>query len=143
MAKTICTILGAVFILVGIVGFLAPGMLGMHLSPIHNVVHLVSGAAALYLGLKGTLSAAKLFCLAFGAVYLLLGVGGFLLGGSEAHTVTSVPAHGTDSSLLRLIPSQFEVASMDHIVHVLLGIVFLVGGLLSRPDVDRAVDRAT
>ncbi|HYP52853.1 MAG TPA: DUF4383 domain-containing protein [Pyrinomonadaceae bacterium] len=143
MAKTVCTILGVVFILVGIVGFVAPGMLGMHLSPVHNVVHLVSGAVALYLGLKGTLSAAKLFCLVFGAVYLLLGVGGFLLGDNVAHTVTSVPAHTSDSSLLALIRGQFEVASMDHIVHVLLGIVFLVGGLLSRPDVDRAVDRAT
>ncbi|HYO64080.1 MAG TPA: DUF4383 domain-containing protein [Pyrinomonadaceae bacterium] len=143
MAKTVCTILGVVFILVGILGFLAPGLLGMHLSPVHNVVHLVSGAAALYLGLKGTLSAAKLFCLAFGAVYLLLGVAGFLFGDNVAHAVTSVPPHTSDSSLLALLPRQFEVASMDHIVHLLLGVVLLVGGLMSRPDVDRAVDRAT
>ncbi|HEV2761936.1 MAG TPA: DUF4383 domain-containing protein [Pyrinomonadaceae bacterium] len=143
MAKTICTLLGAVFILVGIVGFLAPGLLGMHLSPLHNVVHLVSGAAALYLGLKGTLAAAKTFCLAFGVVYLLLGVAGFLLGGAGPHTVTSVPAHSSESSLFKLITGQLELASMDHIVHVLLGIVFLVGAFLTRADVDRAVDRAT
>src|SRR5687767_12847220 len=79
MAKTIATILGIVFILVGLIGFAAPGLLGAHLSTAHNVIHLVSGAAALYLGLKGSLSAARMFCLVFGAVYLLLGVAGFLL----------------------------------------------------------------
>ena len=79
MAKTICTILGALFILVGLVGFAAPGLGGFHLSLPHNLIHLISGAVALYLGLKGTLSAARLFCIVFGIVYLLLGVG-YLLG---------------------------------------------------------------
>lgn len=142
MAKTICTILGVVFILVGIVGFLQSGFLGTHLSPLHNVVHLVSGAVALYFGLKGTLSGAKLFCLVFGVVYLLLGVAGFLLGGAGNHTISGID-HGADSRLLSIIPGQLELASMDHTVHVLLGLVFLVGGLMSRPDVDRAVERAT
>lgn len=142
MAKTVCTILGAVFILVGLVGFVMPGFLGTHLSALHNVVHLASGALALYFGLKGTLSGAKMFCLAFGAVYLLLGLAGFLLGGAQQHTVSGI-THGTDSRLLQVIPGQLELASMDHTVHVLLGIVFLVGGLMSRPDVDRAVERAT
>src|SRR5688500_7644103 len=43
MAKRICTVLGVVFLLVGLAGFAVPGALGMHLSPAHNVVHLVSG----------------------------------------------------------------------------------------------------
>src|SRR5688500_17766718 len=81
MAKTIATILGIVFILVGLVGFAAPNLMGAHFSTAHNVIHLVSGAAALYLGLAGSLSAAKMFCLAFGAVYLLLGLAGFVIGG--------------------------------------------------------------
>ena len=143
MAKTVCTILGAVFILVGLIGFVMPGFMGTHLSALHNVVHLASGALALYFGLKGTLSGAKLFCLAFGAVYLLLAVAGFLFGGDGTHTVASVPAHGPDSRLLPVIGGQLELASMDHIIHVLLGLIFLVGGLMSRPDVDRAVERAT
>ena len=140
MAKTICTVLGVAFILVGIVGFLAPGLLGMHLSLTHNIVHLLSGAVALYLGLKGTLSAARLFCLVFGVVYLLLGVIGFVAGRSAPHTVAGVPAHSSDSNLLALLPGSFEVASMDHIVHILLGIVFLIGGLLTKADVRRATD---
>ena len=80
MAKTIATILGVVFILVGICGFFAPNLLGTHLSTTHNLVHLISGAVSLYFGLAGTLSAARLFCIIFGIVYALLGVAGLALG---------------------------------------------------------------
>ncbi len=140
MAKTICKILGVVFILVGIVGFLAPGLLGMHLSLAHNLVHIVSGALALYFGFAGTLSGARLFCIIFGVVYGLLGIAGFLLGHAGAHTGAGVPPHGTDSSLFAALPGSLELASMDHIVHILLAIIFLAGGFLTRADLDRAVD---
>src|SRR5215213_6007376 len=103
MAKTICKIMGVVFILVGICGFLAPGMLGMHLSLAHNIVHLLSGALALYFGFAGTLSGARLFCIVFGVVYGLLGIAGFLLGHAGTHAV-DVPAHGADSSLFAALP---------------------------------------
>jgi len=140
MAKTICKIMGVVFILVGIVGFLAPGLLGMHLSLTHNLVHLISGALALYFGFAGSLSGARLFCIVFGVVYLLLGVAGFLLGHGGAHSASlGVPAHTSDSSLLAALPGSLELASMDHIVHVLLGLVFLVGGFLTKADL--GVDR--
>ena len=42
MAKTISTVLGVVFILIGLIGFFAPGFLGTHLSVAHNLVHLIS-----------------------------------------------------------------------------------------------------
>jgi hypothetical protein len=119
MAKTICTFLGVVFILVGLVGFAKHDLLGAHLSAAHNVVHLVSGALALYLGLKGSLSAAKMFCIIFGAVYLLLGICGFLLG------------TGPDK-MLAVAPGTLEFGTMDHIIHVALGIIFLIGGFITK-----------
>jgi hypothetical protein len=140
MAKTIAKLMGVVFILVGILGFLAPGLLGMHLSLAHNLVHLVSGALALYFGFKGSLSGARLFCIIFGVVYGLLGVAGFLLGHAGAHTVEAVPAHGQDSSLFAALPGSLEFASPDHLVHILLAVVFLIGGFLTKADLDRAVD---
>lgn len=141
MAKTIATVLGIAFILVGIIGFISPGFLGTHLSLAHNLVHIISGAVALYFGLAGTLSGARLFCLVFGAVYLLLGVAGFLLGVDHQHTIAGIAqSHGTDTHLLQVIPGQLELATMDHIVHILLGIVFLIGGLLTKADVRAAVD---
>ncbi len=143
MAKTVATLLGAAFILVGLIGFVAPGMMGMHLTLAHNLVHIISGALALYFGLAGTLAAARLFCIAFGAVYALLGVAGYLLGSDQAHTV-NVAGHGaTDSNLLKVLPGSLELASPEHGLHILLGLIFLVGGLLTRGDVRAAVRDAT
>ena len=136
MAKTICTILGIVFILIGLSGFIFDNFMGTHLSLTHNLIHLVSGAVALYLGLKGSLSAARLFCLAFGAVYLLLGLAGFLF---NSGTATGLPQAlqegGTNTHMLHVIPGSLELGIMDHVVHVLLGLIFLIGGFLTRADV--------
>lgn len=119
MANKICTVLGIVFLLVGILGFVAPNLLGAHLSLAHNIIHLVSGALALWLGLKGTPSAAKTFCIVFGAVYLLLGIAGFLAGSG-------------DGRMLTILPGQLEFGTMDHIIHVLFGVIFLIGGFATR-----------
>ncbi len=135
MAKTIATILGVAFLVVGVLGFIAPGLAGFHLSLAHNLVHIISGALALYFGLKGTLAAARLFCIVFGIVYGLLGVAGYALGTDRQHTLAGVTHGGTDSNLLQVIAGQLELASMDHGLHVLLGLVFLVGGLLTKANV--------
>lgn len=119
MAKTVCTILGIVFILVGLVGFAKHDLLGAHLSSAHNIIHLVSGAIALYLGLKGSYSAAKMFCIVFGAVYLLLGLVGFLLGTG-------------DGKIFAVIPGTLEFGTMDHIIHLALGVIFLIGGFMTK-----------
>ncbi len=121
MAKTIATLLGAIFILVGLVGFGAPGLMGAHLSPAHNIIHLVSGAVSLYLGLKGSLSAARLFGFVFGAVYFLLGVAGFALGTSD----------GGHANMLAVIPGTLELGRMDHIIHLVIGGLYLVGAMMT------------
>jgi hypothetical protein len=137
MAKTIATILGVLFILVGIVGFVAPGVGGFHLSAAHNLIHLVSGAASLYFGLKGTLAGARLFCIVFGAVYGLLGLAGFLAGGPGT---PAMPGMAADSRLLKVLPGTLELGTSDHTFHVILAIIYLAAGFLTRVDLDRAVD---
>lgn len=118
MAKTVCKILGVVFILVGLSGFVAPRLLGAHLTTAHNAVHIVSGAIALYFGFAGTLSAAKAFCLVFGVVYLALGILGMALG-------TGADREWHIGSLLLF-------GQADHGIHVLLGVIFLAGGLFTK-----------
>lgn len=117
MAKTICKILGVVFLLVGVVGFANQGMLGAHLTPPHNVVHILSGVVALYFGFAGSLSGAKAFCLVFGVVYLALGVLGLALGQPPDRMWMIGPLH---------------FGQADHAIHVLLGILFLAGGLFTK-----------
>ncbi|HEX8706983.1 MAG TPA: DUF4383 domain-containing protein [Pyrinomonadaceae bacterium] len=140
MAKTICRILGVVFLLVGLMGFIKPDLMGTHLSMAHNLIHIVSGILALYFGFAGTLRGARGFCIAFGLVYLLLAVLGFVLGTDQASSLPGMAAMGTDTRLWKVIPGTLELGTMDHIVHILLGALFLIGGLLTKEDVRRAVD---
>ena len=118
MAKTVCKVLGVILLLVGLLGFthlLDP--LGAHVGPAyatHNLVHIVSGILALYFGFAGSLSGAKGFCIVFGIVYGLLAVVGFVKG------TLDIPA-------LKLMLGQ-----VDHVIHVVLGIGFLAGGLLTK-----------
>jgi hypothetical protein len=121
MAKTVATILGIVFVIIGIVGFFAKDLLGAHLSPVHNVIHLVSGLVSLWLGSRGTMSAARAFCLVFGLVYAGLGAVGFLAGDAA------------NDRLLTVIPGQLDLGARDHLIHVVLGAIYLIGGLATRP----------
>jgi Domain of unknown function (DUF4383) len=138
MAKRIATILGIVFILVGLAGFAAPGLLGTHLSIAHNIVHLVSGAVSLYFGTKGTLAQARLFCLIFGAVYGLLGVVGFIAGHADSPSPGVPGPH--DSRLLKVIPGVLEFGTMDHVIHIALGVIFLIAGFMTAARVAHAKD---
>ena len=119
MAKTVCKILGVLLLIVGGCGFVSPHLLNAHLSPAHNVIHIVSGAIALYFGFAGTLSGAKTFCLVFGVVYLALGILGMALGGAP-------------DRLWRVVPNTLEWGMADHGIHILLGVLFLVGGLFTK-----------
>jgi len=118
MAKTLCKILGVIFLLVGIAGFVASGLMGFHLTVPHNLVHLLSGAIALYLGFSGSLSAAKTFCLVFGVVYLGLGILGMVFGDPAMDRMWHV--------------GPLDLAIRDHGLHILLGVVFLAGGLFTK-----------
>ena len=130
MAKTICKILGVVLLLVGILGFThVLDSLGAHLNPAHNAVHIVSGIIALYFGFAGSASGARTFCLLFGVVYLLLGIVGFVLGKPAVPTMVGM-VMPSDPKLWKVLPGTLELGRMDHIVHVLLGVVFLIGGAL-------------
>jgi hypothetical protein len=104
--------------MVGLLGFAAPGFIGMHLSALHKVLFLLSGAVAIYFGLKATPAAASIFCMVFGAVYGLLGLAGFVLGGSD-YTFT-------------IIPGALVLGTMDHLVHLILGALFLSVGWFER-----------
>lgn len=114
MAKTVAKLVGVVFIAVGIVGFFEPDLLGAHLGKSHNVVHLVSGAISLYMGTKGSLASARQFCLIFGLVYGLLGAVGYFVGTGSDHMLE--------------LPT-LMLGTKDHIIHIAIGVLYLIGGL--------------
>ena len=111
--------MGFGFLLVGLIGFAKPDLLGMHLSVWHNVVHLLTAALSLYFGFAASLSAARTFAIAFGAVYALLGILGFIAPGLVSEILQAHHAPNGTSSL-----------AGDNLVHILLGAIFLIGGLV-------------
>ena len=116
MTRKLCQILGAVLLIVGVIGFAKPDLLGMHLTPVHNVVHIASGALALYFGNVAPQNA-RAFCAIFGTVYLLLGVAGMV----APDLVASLLGHGPVGDARMLMP--------DNLVHILVGGLFVFAAL--------------
>jgi hypothetical protein len=83
MAKTAAVLFGIVFLLIGILGFVPAVtkdemLLGIfHVNTAHNVVHLLSGAVALFAGLT-SVGASRVYFKIFGLVYAAVAVMGFL-----------------------------------------------------------------
>ncbi len=118
MIKGITIIAGLLLGIVGLLGFVAPNLIGMNVSTGQSILYLFSGALALYFGLAVSPPPSRTFCVLFGTFYTFIGLAGFAFGGPD-HTLTIVPGH--------LV---FE--SMDHVFHVVLGAIVLAAGLSGR-----------
>jgi len=112
-AKTAGIVIGAVFVAVGILGFIpnplvsSTGLFAVNTA--HNLIHVLSGAAILACALTGV--ATSLSLQIFGAVYALVAILGFI---------------SRDSLLLGFI----RVNHADHWLHVLLAVVILAAGFM-------------
>lgn len=116
MATWVCRILGAILVGIGLLVIVRGGQV----DPYHNLLHVATGAIALYVGFLGPSSGARAFCLGFGAAYLAFGALGLVLGDP-------------------LLDRQWQVGPMsldtaDHVFHVMLGLVFLASGVPTRRD---------
>jgi hypothetical protein len=119
-------IFGAVYLLVGLLGFAVTGgvgflatkgglLLGIFMvNPFHNVAHLLIGAVLLIGGLV-SVRAAKTINIIIGVAYLLLGIVGFFLVGTALNILA--------------------LNTFDHFLHLVSAILLLGVGL--------AADRAT
>ncbi|MFE5670284.1 DUF4383 domain-containing protein [Agromyces sp. NPDC056523] len=118
--RIIATVFGAVYLLVGLLGFAVTGGIGFiategglllgvfAVNPLHNVAHLLIGGALLIAGVASA-RAAKLVNTIVGATYLLLGVVGFFLAGTAANILA--------------------LNTADHFLHLASAIVLLAVGL--------------
>lgn len=120
MLRTAARIFGIAFILVGILGFV-PGvtkghmLLGVfHVNAAHNIVHLLSGAAALAAAASGA-AAARTYFRIFGLVYGLVAILGFL---------------GGDKPVMGMISNN----RADAWLHVAIALTSLVLGFAVKPE---------
>jgi hypothetical protein len=107
--RLLATVFGAVYLLVGALGFAVTGglsiiategnlLLGLFaVNPLHNIAHLLIGLALLIAGLS-TVSASKTVNTVVGAAYLLLGIVGFFL----VNTAANILALNTADHFLHL-----------------------------------------
>lgn len=80
LVKQFTLLLGAVLLLVGVAGFFTGDMLLIfQVSPLHNVVHILSGVVGIGAAMMGA-SKARLYLIVFGLVYALVTVLGFVQG---------------------------------------------------------------
>lgn len=104
--KLLATIFGAVYLLVGLLGFFVTSGVGFFateghnlivfaVNPLHNVIHLAIGAALLIAGLK-SVPAARSVNTTVGAVYLLVGILGLFLLDSSLNIIA---LNGADNVL--------------------------------------------
>jgi preprotein translocase subunit Sss1 len=131
--RLVAVIFGAVYLLVGLLGFLVTAgvdfaatdgglLLGIfEVNPLHNIVHLLIGAALLIGGLK-SVRAAKTVNIVVGAVYLLVGIVGFFIEGSALNILA--------------------LNTADHFLHLVSALVLLGVGLGAERD-ERATTRGT
>ncbi len=110
MAKNIAVLFGVIFIIVGLAGFFVEDeLLGFGVNMWHNIIHLATGLLALGFGMKGEASAQG-FLKLFGIIYLLVALFG-LLGWDAFNSWLNVNTH-------------------DTILHIVVAIIFLVGGFM-------------
>ena len=111
--KMLLMVVGVFNLLAGLLGFVQDPLLGLlAVNGAHNVIHLVTGAAALYAALN--LESSVLIARVFAVVYALVAVLGFLL----------VPDEGL---LLGIV----KVNTVDHLYHVLLAAIFGYVGFIN------------
>lgn len=88
MVRTMAKVFGVVFLLIGVLGFVPAAtpddnLLGLfHVDAVHNIIHLASGAVALWAGMT-SYRYSKLYFQIFGIVYALVAVLGLFVGDGE------------------------------------------------------------
>lgn len=132
--RLVAVIFGAVYLVVGALGFAVTGGVGFiateggmllgifEVNPLHNVAHLLIGAALLIAGLSSVV-AAKWVNIIVGAVYVLLGIVGFFLTGTAANILA--------------------LNTFDHFLHLASAIVLLGVGLAAERSPQAGFTRRT
>jgi hypothetical protein len=122
--QKVCIGMGILFVMGGLSGVVMPGMFGLHLGLAASLMYLLSGVLSLACGYADAPRKSYLFCIAFGVVYGLLAICGFVFGEPGYPGVGFLEA---DQYLLRIIPNALEFATADHILHFVAAAVFSLG----------------
>lgn len=112
MAKKLGLVLGIVFVLIGILGFMGTSLVGaegtFETNTLHDLVHIITGLVFIFVAMKSVAKLGMVFKV-FGIVYLLVAALGFMVG---------------EGMVLGLL----HVNGADNVLHLILGAVILFLG---------------
>jgi len=115
MHKTVLLVLGAILVLVGLLGFVNNPILGIfEVDLLHNIIHLITGAALLYAGVAGNAMGAR-FVKILAVTYTLVAIIGLV----------------SSDSILGLFVANFA----DDVLHVVLAIILIWLGFFNGKEV--------
>lgn len=123
MLKNLALVFGAVFVLIGVLGFIPAAtpddkLLGLfRVDGIHNIIHLLSGVAAITAAMTSE-KYSRLYFQVFGSVYALVTVIGFI----QKDTVLGL----------------FHINQTDNFLHLFFAIAFLAIGFGVKASSDRS-----
>lgn len=113
MVKKWAMVFGIVFVVIGLLGFIANPIVGregiFQTNALHDLVHIISGIVMLVVAMKSDKAASSVLVV-FGIVYLLVTILGFL---------------GISLGL--------NINPADNWLHLVLAVVFLVVGYTNKP----------
>jgi hypothetical protein len=115
MAKLFTQVVGVILLVVGVLGFLMPGigtLLQFHTH--HNLIHVISGLALAYAGFMGNEATQRLLAKIFGAIYGLVTVLGF-------------------AGMENLGPIMLHLNTTYNLIHLLVAAWALYAGFAKRP----------
>jgi len=112
MAKKLAMVLGIIFIILGLVGFLTNPLVGpagalFPANPLHNLIHLITGIIGVWVAAK-SMSGTMMYLKIFGIIYLLVAILGFAMG----------------SPILGLVDTNMA----DNLLHLIVALLFIWAG---------------
>ena len=113
MTKGYSLVVGAVLLLVGILGFIKGSneFMGLHFNLTHNLIHTLSGIVGIGAGMSKNTGAAKMFAQVFGVVYTLVALAGF----------AGVPA---------FVTTTLDLNQLYNIIHLAVGLLGILAGFV-------------
>lgn len=121
-AKTAALVIGIIFIAVGLLGFIDNPIVGdseaaiFHADTVHNMVHIISGVLFVLVA-RAAPAFSSTFLVLFGIVYLAIGLVGFANFGGQG---------------MGKVLGFLHVNGADNYLHIALGIVILLLGVITR-----------
>lgn len=128
--QNVARFVGWVMLVIGVLGFAAPLLMGMHLGFIHSMVYIIAGAVALWYGQNASERKTVRFNMVTGALFAIAGIAGLVFGKYGFPSLGNVVNPVEDPFLLELIPGWLEFGRADHIVHLVLGTTLLLSAVL-------------